>query len=485
MAHRPVAKALVQSLRCSTARPLNSAAAAAAAAAAAVPAINFPATEPSAANSSSVLNLDDTQKLFSNVSSLKLLKSAANQFATAAEPVVDLGTWVMNSRLVTEEGVVRDLVLGAVKHTIFEHFCAGETPEEACRTAAKLPEIGLKGMLCYAVEHAMDTESCDENFRGFLETIESTKNLPQSSVSFVILKITAICTMGLLKRVSDLLRWEHNNRSSTLPWKLQTLPIFTDSSPFYHTRSKPDPLTQPELDLLYQTHEKIQILCQKCTENNIPLLIDAEDTTVQPAIDYFTYWASVNYNRDDNPIVFGTMQTYLKDTKERLVNAFRGAEELGVPLGVKLVRGAYMPFERERARAVGVESPIHNSIDRTHNCFNECTSFMLDKAANGLGSVVLATHNVDSGNRAAAEAKELGIGQDNNRLQFGQLYGMCDGLSFGLRNAGFQVSKYMPFGPVGLVIPYLLRRAEENRGMLSTSSLDRQLLRYDYWFGWL
>lgn len=468
MAHRPIAQTLIKSLRRTTATS--------AAAATVVPPLHFP-SDYSSPTATSILDLDNTEKLFSGVSTPKLIKTAANLYATGVEPVVDLGTWVMNSRLVKEQGIVRDLILGTVKHTIFEHFCAGETPAEACRTAAKLPEVGLKGMLCFAVEHAMDTEACEENYRGFLETIESTKNLPDSSVSFVILKITAICTMGLLKRVSDLLRWEYNNKSCTLPWKLKTLPIFTDSSPFYHTQSKPEPLTQAELDLLYQTHEKIQILCEKCTENNIPLLIDAEDTTVQPAIDYFTYSATVNYNKQGNPIVFGTMQTYLKDATERLVNAYKEAEKLGVELGVKLVRGAYMSFERERAASLGAESPVHDSIENTHACFNECTSFMLDKAANDLGSVVLATHNVDSGNRAAAEARELGIGKLSNRLQFGQLYGMCDGLSFGLRNAGFQVSKYMPFGPVDLVIPYLLRRAEENRGMLSTSSLDRQLLR--------
>jgi proline dehydrogenase len=293
----------------------------------------------------------------------------------------------------------------------------------------------------------------------------------------VIVKITAICPMGLLKRVSDLLRWEYKNESYQLPWKLNTLPIFTDSSPFYHTPRKPDPLTPEEEQNLYLGHERLEKLCKKCLEANVPLSIDAEDTSVQPSIDYFTYSAALRYNKDDNPIVYGTIQSYLKDAKERLYSATSAAEKMGVPMGFKLVRGAYMSSERKLASALGVESPIHNTIDQTHACFNDCASFMLEKTANGSGAVVLATHNLESGTKAAEKARELGIEKEKQKLQFAQLYGMADSLSFGLRNAGFQVSKYMPFGPVELVMPYLLRRAEENRGLLSASTLDRQLLR--------
>ncbi|PSS35058.1 Proline dehydrogenase [Actinidia chinensis var. chinensis] len=424
----------------------------------------------------SILNLDDAEAIFSSVPTPKLLRSAINLHAAAVEPMVDLGMWAMRSRL-TNTAVVREVMLAAVRRTFYEHFCAGEGAAEAGRRVAGLWESGLRGMLNYALEHADDNKSCDRNVQGFVQTVESTNLLPQSSVSFVIVKITAICPLGLLQRVSDLLRWQYRNESFHLPWKLNTLSIFSDSSPFYHTPTKPDPLTPEEESDLYLAHQRLEKICEKCLEANVRLSIDAEDTFVQPAIDYFTYSAAIAHNKDNNPIVYGTIQAYLKDANERLYRAVSSAEKMGVPMGFKLVRGAYLSSERQLAASLGVESPIHNTIDQTHACFNECASFMLEKIANGSGAVVLATHNVESGNMAAAKARELGIEKGNQKLQFAQLYGMANALSYGLRNAGFEVSKYMPFGPVELVMPYLLRRAIENRGLLSTSTLDRVLLR--------
>lgn len=157
--------------------------------------------------------------------------------------------------------------------------------------------------------------------------------------------------------------------------------------------------------------------------------------------------------------------------------ATKAADKMGIPMGFKLVRGAYMSSERKLASSLGYQPPIHNSIQQTHDCFNECASFLLDTIADRSHGLILATHNVESGTLAAKKAEELGIGNGNQRLEFAQLYGMAEALSFGLRNAGFQVSKYLPFGPVEMVIPYLLRRAEENRGLLSASGLDRELTR--------
>ncbi|KAI8541834.1 hypothetical protein RHMOL_Rhmol08G0092400 [Rhododendron molle] len=481
MANRFVSpKKLLQTalLRSLSTRPLNSAAPSSLTAASPLTLEEKPITTTTTpfttttTSSNSIINLDDTKSLFSSLSTTKLLRSAINLHAAAVEPMVDLGMWVMNSKLM-DTGLLR----GVIRHTFFDHFCAGENPAEACRKVSEISDSGLRGMLVYALEHAGDNESCDRNLDGFLRTVEAAKSLPRSSVSCVIVKITAICPIGLLKRVSDLLRWEYKNESFQLLWKLNTLPIFSDSSPFYHTPRKPDPLTQEEEQDLYLGHQRLQELCEKCLEANVPLSIDAEDTSVQPSIDYFTYSAAIRYNKDDNPIVYGTIQSYLKDAKERLHSASSAAEKMGVPMGFKLVRGAYMSSERKLASSLGVESPIHNTIDQTHACFNDCATFMLEKTANGSGAVVLATHNLESGTKAAEKARELGIEKEKQKLQFAQLYGMADALSFGLRNAGFQVSKYMPFGPVELVMPYLLRRAEENRGLLSASTLDRQLLR--------
>lgn len=483
MASRVPRESLLKNLRYFT-RPLNPATTTtyAAAAAAVSPPIITAADDAVSERSrlptpAGQLKLDDHEKLFASVSTAKLLRASANLQAAALKPVADMGMWVMRSRLMETE-VVREFILGIIRHTFFEHFCAGEDAVEAGRTVLRLREAGIRSMLVYALEYAAENDACDRNLDVFIRTVHSTKSLPPSSASFIIVKITAICPMKVLERVSDLLRWQHKDPSCHLPWKLNSFPIFSDSSPTYHTLKRPEPLTPEEERDLQLGHERLLKLCRECEEANIPLSVDAEHTAVQPAIDYLTYASAITHNRGhDVPIVYGTMQAYLKDAKERLLLACQAADQMGVPMGFKVVRGAYMSSESKLAASLGYESPIHNSIKETHDCYNDCASFMLDRIANGPGGLVLATHNVESGKMAAAKAHDLGIGKVNQRLEFAQLYGMSESLSFGLRNAGFQVSKYMPFGPIDKVMPYLLRRAEENRGLLSASIVDRQLMR--------
>ncbi|KAL7614929.1 proline dehydrogenase 2, mitochondrial isoform X1 [Lactuca sativa] len=429
-------------------------------------------------NDDCVYNFEDTKRLFSSVKTGKLIRSAANLSMASVEPVVDLGMWVMGSRLM-QMGLLREAVLGGIKHTVYEHFVAGSDAGEAGRTVKKLWESGLRGMLDYGLEHAVDNESCDKNAQQFIKTVESTQSLPPSSVSFVVVKITAICPISLLKRVSDLLRWEYKHKNSSsfvLPWKLKTLPIFVECSPFYHTLTKPSPLTMAEELDLELAQQRLTTICNKAIESNVPVVIDAEDTSIQPGIDYFTYSAAIMYNKGQKPLISGTIQAYLKDAGQRLFQTKKAADKLELPIGFKLVRGAYMSSERKLANSLGVESPIHNSINETHRCFNDCASFMVDELSNGPGGLILATHNLESGKLAARKAGGLGIGRESDKLEFASLYGMADAMSFGLRNSGFKVSKYLPFGPVDKIMPYLLRRAEENKGLLSSSYLDRHLM---------
>ncbi|XP_077215356.1 methylenetetrahydrofolate reductase family protein [Tasmannia lanceolata] len=433
------------------------------------PSITKPAT-------SDLLNLGDSERLFSSIPTKQLLNSSLNLHMASFDPIVDIGIRLMRSNLM-ENKAFRGLMVSILKRTAYEHFCAGEGLEEAGRNLQRLWEEGLSGILDYGLEDAENNEDCDRNLEGFLKTVQMNSMLPPSSVSFACVKISAICPISLLERISDLIRWEQKDPSFNLPWKHNSFPVLSNSSPLYHTQSEPDPLSQTEEQDLQLAHQRLFKLCEKCLQHILPLLVDAEYTSIQPAIDYFTYSAALHYNKDDNPIVYGTIQAYLKDAKERLVQAIEVAEKKGIPIGFKLVRGAYMTRETQLASSLGAPSPIHSSIQETHACYNECALFMIEKIAKGHGSVVLATHNLDSGKVAAAKAEELRIGKGNHRLQFAQLKGMADGLSLGLRNAGFNVSKYLPFGPVEKVIPYLLRRAEENRGLLSASKIDRQLIR--------
>ncbi|KAL8124745.1 proline dehydrogenase 2, mitochondrial-like [Apium graveolens] len=428
--------------------------------------------------SGSLLSFEDSKDLFASISTAKLLKSTLTLKMAAVETVVDLGTWVINSKLMNV-GVFKDVVMGFTKCTFYDHFVAGRNVNEAGETVKMLWDDGFRGMLDYGLEHVDDNQSCDRNSEAFINTVDSTKSLPATSVSSVVVKITAICPVSILRRISDLLRWEYKTKSNDLPWKQNTLPIFSESSPLYHTLTKPEPLTPQEEQDFRLAQQRLTNIIEKCLASNVPLVIDAEDTQIQPAIDYFTHSAAILYNKGDKPLIFGTIQAYLKDAKERLVLLKAAADEMGLPLGVKLVRGAYMSSEAQVAAALGHESPIHNGIKQTHACYNDCASFMLHEIANGPGALVLATHNFESGRLAALKAQELGIANGNQKVQFAQLYGMAEALSYGLRNAGFEVSKYLPFGPVDQIMPYLLRRAEENKGMLSSSAIDRQLMRME------
>nr|AHJ08572.1 PDH1 [Helianthus tuberosus] len=445
---------------------------------------NFPPTpQPSATTTTAtaidndgdkIFELEDTKSLFATVPTTKLMHSAAILSVTAIEPVVDFSLWVMTSRFM-EAGLFKNVAMGTIKHTAYNHFVAGCDTVETGQTVKRLWESGLRGMLDYGLEHANDNESCDKATQQLIKTAESTQSLTPS-VSFVVVKVTAICPVYLLRRVSDLLRWEYKNSSFKLPWKQQTLPIFSENSPFYHTLHQPAPLTAEEEHDLELAQKRLQTICEKSFEGNVPVVIDAEDTSIQPAIDYMTYWASVKYNEAERPMVYGTIQAYLKDAGERMCLTKKAADKMVLPVGFKLVRGAYMSSERKLARSLGVESPIHTTINDTHDCFNSCATFMLDEVSNCPGGLILATHNLDSGKLVAQKAREYGITKDSKKLEFATLYGMAETMTFGLRNAGFSVSKYLPFGPVDQIMPYLLRRAEENKGLLSSSNLDRQLM---------
>ncbi|KAJ4930453.1 hypothetical protein NE237_000059 [Protea cynaroides] len=330
-------------------------------------------------SSSSILNLDDVERLFSSVSTVQLLRSSMNLHMAASDPILDLGISVVKSKLL-ETVVFREIILKVVKHSFYEHFCAGENVKEASMTLQRLWDDGLRGILDYGLEDAVDNNSCDRNLQEFLNTVEATKLLPPSSVSFACVKITAICPIKLLER------------------------------PFLSHSKKPDPLTREEEEDLQSAQQRLVNLCQRCLETNLPLLIDAEYTSVQPAIDYFTYSAAIEFNKDENPIVFGTIQAYLKDSKERIVKAMEAAEKMGISMGFKLVRGAYLASERQLASSLGFTSPVHERIQETHACYNDCTSFMLEKVARGSGAVVVATHNVESGRR-----QTLGIVKYNKK----------------------------------------------------------------------
>ncbi|GJP39248.1 hypothetical protein CLOM_g23638 [Closterium sp. NIES-68] len=344
---------------------------------------------------------------------------------------------------------------------------------------------------------------------GFLRTIKMASQLSPPMVSFACVKITALCPLPVLERVSSLLRWDHKLSSSSssvpMPWRRPSLPILTPESPTYFTPSStPSPLTPSESAAITSAHDRLRKICDACAEGGLPLLIDAEYQSVEPAIDYLAYALMMEYNKTgvtvtggrkegdkteaELPLVYSTVQCYLQDAQPRLSASFGAAQEAGVGFGVKLVRGAYLVRESAEAKKHGAASPVHESIDNTHKCYDACAGMMIDAAGNAAkraskgesgpaAGVVLATHNYGSGRAAVMRAGDAGLARTDPRLHFAQLKGMADGLSLGLGFAGFNASKYLPYGPVRDVMPYLLRRAHENRGVLGNTRDERQWLR--------
>ncbi|KAG0585708.1 hypothetical protein KC19_2G031600 [Ceratodon purpureus] len=427
--------------------------------------------------SEDILQSNKGEELCAKLTSKELLKSLLNLQLVAYEPVVDLSIKILTSNAM-KSPLFRAAVLPVLKRTAYSHFCAGETVEECGRTLTRMWELGLRGIMGYGLEDATDSESCDENLEKFEQVVLQTSQLPPDSVSSACVKISAICPIHILERASDLLRWQHVNKDFNLPWKQDVIPVLAEGSPMYHVQPPPKPLTKDEEKQLDDAHNRLTRLCQTCESEGIPLLVDAEYSEIQPAVDYFIFVAAGKFNRGRRqPLVYGTMQTYLKDSFPRLSLAVKGSHHRGLSYGVKIVRGAYISREKALASSLGVPSPIHPNIEATHRNYNLCAAFMLEQAASGDGAVVLATHNMNSGRAAAAKVQELGFSRGNPRVQFAQLKGMADVLSLSLVHAGFRVSKMLPFGSVPEFIPFIVRRAEENRGLLGNTAIDRQYLR--------
>jgi proline dehydrogenase len=213
-------------------------------------------------------------------------------------------------------------------------------------------------------------------------------------------------------------------------------------------------------------------LSEAAAKNNVIIMFDAEQTYLQPAIDHVVTRTQAEFNKD-KAVVYNTYQAYLRDCQARLMLDIERSRRLGFCFGAKLVRGAYMFQERRRAADMGYRDPIHSTIEETHESYDKAWRMIVDQIVQGRkAEVMIASHNEASVKAAADEVDRLGLDRRTGGVAFGQLLGMCDYMSLALGSAGFAVYKYVPYGPIKEVVPYLVRRAEENSGMLSGVSRE-------------
>ncbi|NNE67357.1 MAG: proline dehydrogenase [Pyrinomonadaceae bacterium] len=323
-----------------------------------------------------------------------------------------------------------------IKNTVFEQFCGGETIQECQPTVDRLGHYKIGTILDYSVEG----KSAEEDFeRTKDETILNLKRAKNDDdIPFAVFKVTGIAPLGTLEKISSDAPLKESNK---VKWENAKRRVFE--------------------------------ICSYAHEISQEVFIDAEESWIQNAIDILATDMMEQFNRE-KPLIFNTVQLYRTDRLQFLKDSHLKAKEDGYIYAVKLVRGAYMEKERERAEEYSYPSPIQPDKEATDRDFDEAVIYCLDN----LDSLafVAGTHNEESTQRLAQLMEERGIEHGHPRVFFSQLYGMSDNLSYVLADKGYNVSKYVPYGPVADAIPYLIRRARENTSVKGQMSRELDLI---------
>ncbi|GAB9463142.1 Proline oxidase [Globisporangium polare] len=236
-----------------------------------------------------------------------------------------------------------------------------------------------------------------------------------------------------------------------------------------------DPLSDGEKTQLRNMIRRLESLANEASEMGVKLMVDAEQTYMQPGIDHLALNLQRKYNRGGKGVIYNTFQCYLKISGDRVDIDLERARRENFRFACKLVRGAYMIQERKRARDLGYMDPIHDSIENTHENYNSQVEKLLKN--NAIASFMVASHNEDSVKSTVALMDKYGIDRKSGGVYFGQLLGMCDHVSYTLGSEHYRVFKYVPYGPIHEVLPYLIRRAQENSGLMSGATKEIKLLK--------
>ncbi|UAB80722.1 proline dehydrogenase family protein [Marixanthomonas sp. SCSIO 43207] len=381
----------------------------------------------------------ETNLLFNNTEIAFKLKSDAELERAyflfkmiANEPLVRIGTAVtkfaLNLNLPVE---------GLIRSTVFDHFCGGVSEKDCMNTVDALYEANVHSVLDYSVEGKEDEKQFDKTVDKIVELTKFAKN--KKAMPFSVFKPTGLGRFEL--------------------WRKKT---------------ENEKLTQEEEAEWDRIVERYETVCKAADDCGVSLLVDAEESWMQGAADELCEQMMEKYNKE-RVVIFNTLQCYRWDREEYLLDLHKKAKEKGFRLGFKVVRGAYMEKEHERAEENGYPTPICASKKDTDDNFNKVAKYILDNLETI--TLYLGTHNEVSCYLAMEIIKAKGLDKNDDRVWFGQLYGMSDNISYNLASEGFNVSKYMPFGPVKDVMPYLIRRAEENTSVAGQTSRELLLLK--------
>jgi proline dehydrogenase len=348
------------------------------------------------------------------------------------EPMVRIGSAVTNFAL-----KVHLPVEGLIRSTVFDHFCGGVT-EEDCMPI--IDNMYNNGNVHSVLDYSVEGQDQEVSFDGALEKILKIINFceEKQSIPYAVFKPSGFGRFELYQKISE-----------------------------------EKTLTQKEEEEWNRVVARFHKVCKVAIQKDVPLLIDAEESWMQKAADELIEELMEIYNKE-KAIVFNTLQMYKHDRMDYLKTLHAKAKEKGFYIGMKVVRGAYMEKERERAEEKGYPSPICADKQATDLNYDTCIKYMMDHPKMALFA---GTHNEDSSYLLMNLAKKHDIKENDNRLWFGQLFGMSDHISYNLAKQGYNVAKYLPFGPVRDVMPYLIRRAEENTSVSGQTSRELNLLK--------
>ncbi len=341
-----------------------------------------------------------------------------------------------------------------IRSTIFQQFVGGETLTETAKVAEKLSQYNVQVILDYGVEGGDDGEVGFEHAtEEFLRVIRYAAT--QSNVPFMSIKVTGLARFALLEKIDRLMSEAAGSLMKRYLSVIENLPA-------------------DEKEEWHRVRLRMMKLCEAAAASNVGMLVDAEETWIQDPVDALTMLAMDMYNKN-KAIVYNTLQLYRHDRLQFLKDSFTASQERGFVLGAKLVRGAYMEKERKRAQEMGYTSPIQPDKATCDKDFNAAVEFCIANLQKI--SVIIASHNEYSNLLATELLTQKGLPLNHPNVHFSQLYGMSDNITFNLAKAGCQVSKYLPFGPIADVIPYLMRRAQENSSVAGQTGRELGLIK--------
>jgi proline dehydrogenase len=395
------------------------------------------------------ISFDNTEIAFAHKSNQEL-KEADFLFSMMSRPwLVQLG-----SRMAPWSIRVGLPVKSLIRKTIFKQFVGGESLEETIPVAAKLAQYHVQAILDYGVEGKEGEENFDHARDEFIRVIRFAATQP--NIPFMSVKVTGMARFGLLEKLDTTM---HDAKGTSLidNYKKALVQISAE-----------------ELNEWQRVVARVKAICDAAREAGVGFLIDAEETWIQDPIDALTMLMMDEYNKG-KLIVYNTVQLYRHDRLEFLKKSYEAAKNRNFILGAKLVRGAYMEKERKRAKELGLPSPIQPNKEATDSDYNEAIRFCIDRLEQ-IGLIV-ASHNEYSNLLTTELLEKKGLPLDHPHVHFSQLYGMSDNITYNLAKAGCSVSKYLPFGPIKDVVPYLMRRAQENTSVGGQTSRELNLIR--------